>query len=129
MQLGIWYLWVKALHIAFMVTWFAGLFYLPRLFIYHVEASADADRERFSIMERRLFIIMTIGAALTTIFGLTLLRRCWRKAGSTSSCCCWPPCSSITSGVIDGSRFSRRNKFLQTRNGCAGLTRFRSCSC
>jgi putative membrane protein len=73
MQLGIWYLWVKALHIAFMVTWFAGLFYLPRLFIYHVEASADADRERFTIMERRLFIIMTIGAALTTIFGLTLL--------------------------------------------------------
>jgi putative membrane protein len=73
MQLGIWYLWVKALHIAFMVTWFAGLFYLPRLFIYHVEASADVDRERFTIMERRLFIIMTIGAALTTIFGLALL--------------------------------------------------------
>jgi len=73
MQLGIWYLWAKALHIAFMVTWFAGLFYLPRLFIYHVEASADADRDRFTVMERRLFIIMTIGAALTTFFGLILL--------------------------------------------------------
>ena len=56
-----------------MVTWFAGLFYLPRLFIYHVEASADAERERFTVMERRLFIIMTIGAALTTLFGLILL--------------------------------------------------------
>ena len=78
MQLGIGYLWVKALHIAFMVTWFAGLFYLPRLFIYHAEANADADRERFTIMERRLFIIMTIGAVLTTLFGLVLL---WSNPG------------------------------------------------
>ncbi len=73
MLLGTGYLWVKALHIAFMVTWFAGLFYLPRLFIYHVESSAEADRERFTVMEQRLFIIMTIGAVLTTLFGLTLL--------------------------------------------------------
>ena len=73
MLLGMGYLWVKALHIAFMVTWFAGLFYLPRLFIYHVEASTDTERERFTVMERRLFIIMTIGAILTTVFGLILL--------------------------------------------------------
>jgi putative membrane protein len=73
MQLSAGYLWFKALHIAFMVTWFAGLFYLPRLFIYHSDASDDESRARFSIMERRLFIIMTIGALLTTIFGLTLL--------------------------------------------------------
>jgi putative membrane protein len=73
MQLGMGYLWVKALHIAFMVTWFAGLFYLPRLFIYHVEAATDTERERFTVMERRLFIIMTIGAILTTVFGLILL--------------------------------------------------------
>jgi len=73
MQLGTWYLWVKAMHIAFMVTWFAGLFYLPRLFIYHVEATTDVERERFSVMERRLFIIMTIGAILTTLVGLALL--------------------------------------------------------
>ena len=78
MQLGIAYLWVKALHIAFMVTWFAGLFYLPRLFIYHVEANADPERERFSVMERRLFIIMTIGAVLTTLLGLILL---WSNPG------------------------------------------------
>ena len=70
---GSMYLWFKALHVAFMVTWFAGLFYLPRLFIYHSEATEVADRERFTVMERRLFIIMTIGAVLTAIFGLGLL--------------------------------------------------------
>ena len=73
MQLSAWYLWLKALHVAFMVSWFAGLFYLPRLFIYHAEATDEPGRERFSVMERRLFIIMTIGAVLTALFGLALL--------------------------------------------------------
>ncbi len=73
MPLSALYLWLKALHIAFMVTWFAGLFYLPRLFIYHSEAAEDEARSRFSVMERRLFIIMTIGAVLTAIFGFALL--------------------------------------------------------
>ena len=67
------YLWWKALHIAFMVTWFAGLFYLPRLLIYHTESEETSARERFTVMERRLFAIMTIGAALTAIFGLIML--------------------------------------------------------
>ena len=67
------YVWFKALHVAFMVTWFAGLFYLPRLFIYHAEATDDISRDRFVIMERRLFGIMTIGAVLTLIFGLILV--------------------------------------------------------
>jgi putative membrane protein len=72
--LASYYLLLKALHVAFMVTWFAGLFYLPRLFIYHVEAEADATaRARFETMERRLFAIMTIGAVLTAAFGLLLL--------------------------------------------------------
>lgn len=73
MQISSAYLWFKALHIAFMVTWFAGLFYLPRLFIYHAEAGDDISRDRFKVMERRLFIMMTIGAVLTAIFGLALL--------------------------------------------------------
>ena len=73
MPLSTLYLWLKALHIAFMVTWFAGLFYLPRLFIYHSEAAEDTARSRFGVMERRLFIIMTIGAVLTAVFGLFLL--------------------------------------------------------
>jgi len=67
------YLWLKGLHIAFMVTWFAGLFYLPRLFIYHAEAADTVSRERFSVMEFRLFAIMTIGAGLTAVFGVLLL--------------------------------------------------------
>jgi putative membrane protein len=73
MQLSSGYLWFKALHIAFMVTWFAGLFYLPRLFIYHAQTSDEISLQRFNVMERRLYIIMTIGAVLTLIFGLTLL--------------------------------------------------------
>ena len=73
MQLASGYLWWKALHIAFMVTWFAGLFYLPRLFIYHAESSNSDDRIRFALMERRLFIIMTIGAILTAVFGFLML--------------------------------------------------------
>ena len=66
---------VKSLHIIFMVTWFAGLFYLPRLFVYHAMATAD-DRigiERFKTMERKLYFgIMTPGAILTIVFGLWL---------------------------------------------------------
>jgi protoporphyrinogen IX oxidase len=67
--------WIKAWHVVFMVTWFAGLFYLPRLFVYHAATTDSAGIERFRVMERRLFAIMTIGAALTTGFGLWLLSR------------------------------------------------------
>src|SRR6476469_2141930 len=66
---------VKTLHIVFMVTWFAGLFYLPRLFVYHALA-APGDRlgiARFKTMERKLYVgIMTPGAALTIACGLWL---------------------------------------------------------
>lgn len=66
-------LWVKALHIVFMVTWFAGLFYLPRLFVYHALASDTVSLERFALMERKLFWgIMTPGALLTVAFGVWL---------------------------------------------------------
>jgi putative membrane protein len=65
-------LWVKALHIVFMVTWFAGLFYLPRLFVYHALTEDGAGRERFKLMERKLYGIMTLGAVLTLVFGLWL---------------------------------------------------------
>jgi len=63
-------LWVKSLHIVFMVTWFAGLFYLPRLFVYHAMASDAPSIERFKVMERKLYYgIMTPGAVLTVLFG------------------------------------------------------------
>ena len=66
-------LWIKALHIIFMVTWFAGLFYLPRLFVYHADSTDKISHERFLVMERKLFAIMTIGAVLTAVFGTWLL--------------------------------------------------------
>ena len=66
-------LWIKSFHIIFMVTWFAGLFYLPRLFVYHAMSDDTASRERFKIMERKLFFgIMTPGALLTIVFGVWL---------------------------------------------------------
>lgn len=61
-------LWIKSFHIIFMVTWFAGLFYLPRLFVYHAMCTDQAGNDRFKIMERKLFYgIMTPGALLTII--------------------------------------------------------------
>ncbi len=66
-------LWVKALHIVFMVTWFAGLFYLPRLFVYHAQSTDAVSVERFKVMERKLYYgIMAPGAVLTTTSGLWL---------------------------------------------------------
>jgi protoporphyrinogen IX oxidase len=68
-------LWLKAFHIVFVVTWFAGLFYLPRLFVYHANATDSLSRERFEAMERRLFVMMTIGAAIAAFLGIWLLIR------------------------------------------------------
>ena len=66
-------LWLKAFHIIFVVTWFAGLFYLPRLFVYHVVATDIVGLERFVVMERRLYAIMTLGAALAVVFGVSMI--------------------------------------------------------
>ena len=66
-------LWIKAFHIIFMVTWFAGLFYLPRLFVYHAITNDPATQAQFKIMERKLYFgIMTPGGVLTILFGLWL---------------------------------------------------------
>ncbi len=66
-------LWLKAFHIISVITWFAGLFYLPRLFVYHADAKDSISILRFEIMERRLFAIMTIGAAASLAFGVAML--------------------------------------------------------
>ena len=68
-------LWLKAFHIIFMVTWFAGLFYLPRLFVYHAQLENDeAGHARFCTMERKLFWgITTPGGVLTVATGLALV--------------------------------------------------------
>lgn len=67
-------LYVKAVHIIAMVAWFAGLFYLPRLFVYHVDALDSVSYDRFKIMEKRLYFAITWPAALiTTVLGLWLV--------------------------------------------------------
>ncbi len=66
-------LWLKAFHVIALVTWFAGLFYLPRLFVYHADARDAIGVERFKVMERRLFAIMTIGACATLALGIAML--------------------------------------------------------
>jgi len=66
-------LWVKSLHLVFMVTWFAGLFYLPRLFVYHAMSTDPISIDRFKLMERKLYWgIMTPGGVLTIGFGAWL---------------------------------------------------------
>lgn len=68
-------LWVKAFHIIFVITWFAGIFYLPRLFVYHSATPAEDQlgQERFKIMERKLYGMTCLGGTLATGFGLWLL--------------------------------------------------------
>jgi protoporphyrinogen IX oxidase len=66
-------LWLKAFHVIAVITWFAGLFYLPRLYVYHADAKDSISIERFKVMERRLFGIMTIGALASVAFGLAML--------------------------------------------------------
>jgi len=68
-------LWIKALHVIFMVTWLAGLFYLPRVFVYHAETpdTETFQRETFKVMEKKLLGIMSLGALLTIVFGVSLI--------------------------------------------------------
>ncbi|QLF93856.1 protoporphyrinogen oxidase HemJ [Pseudomonas sp. ABC1] len=68
------YLWLKALHIIAMVCWFAGLFYLPRLFVYHAMSEDAPSRERFCVMERKLYRgIMLPSMIATLLFGIGML--------------------------------------------------------
>ena len=73
-------LWLKAFHVVFMVTWFAGLFYLPRLFVYHADCADAAGHARFCTMESRLLALTTVGAAFTIAFGAWLLAAYWLDA-------------------------------------------------
>lgn len=66
--------WILALHLICVIAWFAGLFYLPRLFMYHATATDAISNQRFKIMERKLYYYITMPAAiLATFFGLWLL--------------------------------------------------------
>jgi len=66
-------IWIKAFHIIFMVAWFAGLFYLPRLFVNHAMAAEDEVKDRLKLMEAKLYRFITPWMLLTLIFGAWLL--------------------------------------------------------
>ena len=71
-------LWLKALHLITVVCWFAGLFYLPRLFVYHAETADAPGRERFKVMERKLYRgIMWPSMVLAVLFGAWMLALNW----------------------------------------------------
>lgn len=91
-------LWLKAFHIIFVVTWFAALFYLPRLFVYHTEVSInDPQYQRFCVMEHKLFwAIMTPSAILTLLFGGSLLMY-WHQALTQSG---WLHTKLLLVGVL-----------------------------
>lgn len=73
------YLWLKAFHIIFVVTWFAGLFYMPRLFVYHASASDEISKERFKVMQQKLYrIIMNPSMIATLVLGIWLLIESWQ---------------------------------------------------
>lgn len=74
-------LWIKALHIIFMVSWFAGLFYLPRLYVHHAMTTDAETSERLKIMERKLFFFITPWAILTIVLGIWL----WLGYGFTGT--------------------------------------------
>jgi putative membrane protein len=73
--------WIKAFHLFFVVAWFAGLFYLPRLFVYHCDVSDEAGHLRFCRMERRLLVMATLGMAGTLVCGLALWVGLWGMPG------------------------------------------------
>ena len=74
-------LWIKALHLIFVTSWFAGLFYLPRLFVNHAMVSDEATLERLTIMEHKLYRFMMPLAVLAIVFGLWL----WLGYGITGA--------------------------------------------
>jgi putative membrane protein len=67
------YLWFKALHVTFVVAYFSGLFYLPRLFVYHADARDEVSHDRFVVMERRLYGLTHIAGGLAVLFGILMV--------------------------------------------------------
>ncbi len=77
------YLWLKAFHLIGMVCWFAGIFYMPRLFVYHAAAEDQVSRQRFSVMEGKLYrIIMRPSMIVTVVLGLWMLVSHWDALSS-----------------------------------------------
>ena len=95
-------LYIKALHICFMVTWFAGLFYLPRLFVYHAMSSDEASIARFKVMERKLYYFITPFMLITTVLGLWMLfDYAWDAYKNTG----WLPVKLVLVTILIGYHF------------------------
>ncbi|MEM7100835.1 MAG: protoporphyrinogen oxidase HemJ [Pseudomonadota bacterium] len=78
------YLWIKAFHIIAVICWFAGIFYLPRLFVYHSMATDQESKETFKVMERKLMrAIMNPSMLVTLVLGIWLLVESWQAFSST----------------------------------------------
>lgn len=78
------YLWIKSFHIIGVVCWFAGLFYLPRLFVYHSATADQAGRDRFKIMEGKLYrVIMRPSMIVSLVFGIWMLVLGWSAFASS----------------------------------------------
>lgn len=93
------YIWIKALHIIAVICWFAALLYLPRLFVYHSQTEDQAGKERFKIMERKLYHgIMTPSMMMTLVFGFYLT---W-KIGFTGV---WLPLKIALVGLLVAYHF------------------------
>ena len=111
------YPWIKSLHVISMIAWMAGMLYLPRLFVYHCDvARGSAESERFKVMERRLFKLITNPAMIATwIFGLLLV--------ATPGIVDWSAgwwhvkfLSVILMSGVHGVLSARRRAFLEDRN-------------
>ena len=73
------YLWLKAFHIISAITWFAGIFYLPRLFVYHAACKDEISIERFKVMEHKLYRLIMMPSMVTTLaLGLAMLAIGWQ---------------------------------------------------
>lgn len=115
-------LWVKSLHIIFVITWMAAIFYLPRLFVYHAQALAEGDARgdaRFKVMERKLFWgIMTPGAIFSILFGLWL----WFGYGITGKWLMWKLVAVLFLMVFHVWCFVQMRAFAAGRNSLTERT-------
>lgn len=115
-------LWVKSLHIIFVITWMAAIFYLPRLFVYHTQALAEGDAcgdARFKIMERKLFWgIMTPGAIFSIVFGLWL----WFGYGISGKWLMWKLVAVLFLMIFHAWCFVQMRAFAAGRNALAERT-------
>ncbi len=117
-----WYLWVKAAHVIAMVCWFAGLFYLPRLFVYHLGAEDEVSRNRFVVMESKLYrIIMNPSMIATLALGIWALVETW--AIYSGALWLWMKIA-LVSGLIGHHHYCRRIMRALANGESPGSERF-----